>query len=158
MLYGIWQWQGGQKASTGCWYTWDGRTGSAPAHFLNPRSARRVAAGVRRKYPDMRFCTKTLPPGRTDKNVIGKAFEEAGKEMREERVNHPRHYTSHPSGVECITVVETMTFCVGSAIRYLWRAGLKVTDQADTRSAALEDLKKARWYIDREIQRVETAK
>lgn len=61
-------------------------------------------------------------------------------------VNHPSHYTSHPSGVECITVVEHMGFCVGNAIKYLWRAGLK--------GATLEDLKKARWYIDREIARL----
>ena len=62
-------------------------------------------------------------------------------------VNHPTHYTSHPSGVECIQVTEHMTFCVGNAMKYLWRAGLK-GDQH------LEDLKKARWYIDREIQRL----
>lgn len=64
-------------------------------------------------------------------------------------VNHPRHYTSHPSGVECIAVTEHMNFCVGNAVKYLWRAGLK--------GDALEDLKKARWYIDREIKRIETA-
>lgn len=58
-------------------------------------------------------------------------------------VNNPRHYKSHPSGVECITVVEHMGFNLGNAIKYIWRADLK----AD----ALEDLQKARWYIDREI-------
>lgn len=61
-------------------------------------------------------------------------------------VNHPKHYTAHPSGVECITVTEHMNFNVGNAVKYLWRADLK---------NGLEDLKKARWYIDREIQRVE---
>lgn len=60
-------------------------------------------------------------------------------------VNHPRHYTSSPSGVECITVVEHMGFNVGNAIKYLWRADLK--------GDAVEDLKKARWYIERELQR-----
>ncbi len=62
-------------------------------------------------------------------------------------VNHPTHYTTHPSGVECIAVTEHMNFCVGNAVKYLWRAGLK--------GAALEDLRKARWYIDREIARLE---
>lgn len=62
-------------------------------------------------------------------------------------VNRPTHYTSHPSGVECITIVEHLTFNVGNAIKYLWRAGLKG-------EARLEDLKKARWYVDREIQRL----
>lgn len=62
-------------------------------------------------------------------------------------VNHPSHYTDHPSGVECITITEHHNFCVGNAIKYLWRAGLK--------GDAVEDLKKAAWYIDREIQRLE---
>ena len=61
-------------------------------------------------------------------------------------VNHPKHYTEHPSGVECIEITEHMTFCVGNAIKYLWRAGLK--------GEQVEDLRKARWYIDREIARI----
>lgn len=63
-------------------------------------------------------------------------------------VNHPTHYTSHPSGVECIQVTEHFGFCVGNAIKYMWRAGLKNKD-------AITDLKKARWYVDREIARLE---
>lgn len=58
-------------------------------------------------------------------------------------VNHPPHYTSHPSGIECIQITEHYNFCIGSAIKYLWRAGLK--------GDAVEDLKKAVWYINREI-------
>lgn len=64
-------------------------------------------------------------------------------------VNHPAHYNAHPSGVECIQVTEHMNFCLGNAMKYLWRAGQK--------GAALEDLKKARWYLDREITRLESA-
>lgn len=60
-------------------------------------------------------------------------------------VNHPPHYTGHPSGVECITVTEHMGFCLGNAVKYIWRADLK--------NDAVEDLEKARWYLDREIQR-----
>ncbi len=63
-------------------------------------------------------------------------------------VNHPKHYTSHPSGVECVEIAEHYNFNVGNALKYLWRAGLKTTD-------SIEDLKKGRWYIDREIQRLE---
>lgn len=63
-------------------------------------------------------------------------------------VDHPSHYNQHPSGVECIDVVEHMTFNVGNAVKYLWRAGLKDS------TPALEDLQKAAWYINREIQRV----
>ena len=69
--------------------------------------------------------------------------------MTHDPVNHPSHYTQHPSGVECITVVEHMTFNVGNAIKYCWRAGLKGNG-----SAHVEDLKKARWYLDREIARL----
>jgi len=60
-------------------------------------------------------------------------------------VNHPKHYTSHPSGIECIQVTEHMGFCLGNAIKYIWRADHKGND--------ILDLEKARWYIDREIGR-----
>lgn len=62
-------------------------------------------------------------------------------------VNHPKHYTSHPSGIECITVTEWMSFNLGNCVKYIWRAGLK--------GYQLEDLKKARWYLEREIKRLE---
>ena len=62
-------------------------------------------------------------------------------------VNHPPHYTSHPSGVEAINICEHYGFCIGNAMKYLWRAGLK--------GDAIEDLKKSVWYIQREIQRRE---
>ena len=58
-------------------------------------------------------------------------------------VNHPKHYNAHPSGVECITVVEHMGFNLGNAIKYIWRA--------DEKGNAIEDLEKARWYVEREI-------
>ena len=62
-----------------------------------------------------------------------------------EAVNHPKHYTSHPSGVECIQVTEHMGFNLGNAIKYIWRADLK--------HDAMEDLEKAAWYLAREIER-----
>jgi len=64
-------------------------------------------------------------------------------------VNHPRHYTSHPSGIECITITEHMSFCLGNAVKYLWRS------HEQPPPLRLQDLRKARWYVDREIQRVE---
>jgi hypothetical protein len=63
-------------------------------------------------------------------------------------VNHPSHYTAHSSGIECIVITEHMNFCLGNATKYIWRAGLK--DGAD----GVEDLKKAAWYINREIERL----
>src|SRR4051812_3907224 len=62
-----------------------------------------------------------------------------------EAVNHPSHYNSHPSGVEAIAICEHFNFNIGNAVKYLWRAGLK--------GEQLEDLKKAQWYISREIER-----
>jgi len=60
-------------------------------------------------------------------------------------VNAPLHYRSHASGVECIQVTECMNFCLGNAMKYIWRADLKKN--------AIEDLEKARWYVNREIER-----
>ena len=58
-------------------------------------------------------------------------------------VNHPKHYTTHPSGVECIQITEHMGFNLGNAMKYIWRA--------DEKNDAIEDLRKAVWYIQREI-------
>lgn len=69
-------------------------------------------------------------------------------DKKEDDVNHPPHYTSHPSGVECIDITEHMNFNCGNAVKYLWRNGLK------NGQPTLKELQKARWYIDREIQRV----
>lgn len=60
-------------------------------------------------------------------------------------VNAPPHYTSHPSGVECIQVTEHLNFCIGNAIKYLWRT--------DDKGDAIENLRKAIYYIEREIKR-----
>ena len=67
-----------------------------------------------------------------------------------DNINHPKHYTSHPSGVECIQVTEHMSFNLGNAVKYLWRA--------DEKGAPLDDLKKAAWYIAREIAKREAGK
>jgi len=58
-------------------------------------------------------------------------------------VNQPKHYTAHPSGIECIQVTEHMGFNLGNAVKYIWRCDLK--------KDAVEDLNKAIWYIQREI-------
>lgn len=65
----------------------------------------------------------------------------------EDVVNRPPHYTEHPSGIECIQITEHMGFNLGNAIKYIWRCDLK--------KDAIEDLKKAKWYIDREISKRE---
>lgn len=62
-------------------------------------------------------------------------------------VNHPRHYSEHPSGVECITIARHCNFNLGNALKYIWRAGLKSP-------SPVEDLRKARWYLEDEIRRL----
>lgn len=64
-------------------------------------------------------------------------------------VNHPAHYTQHPSGVECIEVTEWMNFNRGDAVKYIWRAGEKGGTGKE-----IEDLEKAAWYLNREIERL----
>ena len=61
-------------------------------------------------------------------------------------VHKPKHYTTHPSGIECIQITEHMGFNLGNAIKYIWRADLK--------NDAIEDLQKAVWYVQREIERI----
>lgn len=73
---------------------------------------------------------------------------------KNDSVNHPKHYTSHPSGVECIQITECHNFCIGNAIKYLWRAGLKSDADKSGTQKEVEDLEKAAWYIQREIQRI----
>jgi len=64
-------------------------------------------------------------------------------------INHPPHYRGHPSGVECIEITEHLNFCRGNAMKYIWRAGGK-----GDKGNEIEDLQKARWYLDREIARL----
>lgn len=71
-----------------------------------------------------------------------------------ESVNHPKHYNVHPSGVECIDVIEHMSFNAGNCIKYLWRAGIKRSSIGEE-AKYIEDLRKASWYAAREVQRVE---
>lgn len=64
-------------------------------------------------------------------------------------VNHPPHYTAHPAGIECIDVIEHLPFLRGTAIKYLWCAGQKGGE-----GKTIEDLRKAIWYIEREITNI----
>jgi hypothetical protein len=63
-------------------------------------------------------------------------------------VNHPKHYTWHPSGIEVIQITEHMNFCLGNAIKYILRS--------DHKKDQIQDLEKAVWYINREIDRLKS--
>jgi uncharacterized protein CbrC (UPF0167 family) len=68
--------------------------------------------------------------------------------VSEDVVNKPPHYRKHPSGVECIDITEHMDFCLGNAMKYIWRAGLKGDKE-------VEDLQKAVYYLNRKIKQFE---
>jgi macrodomain Ter protein organizer (MatP/YcbG family) len=76
--------------------------------------------------------------------ALSRFLDEGGKA---DPVTHPPHYTSHPSGVECLTITRHMNFNLGNAMKYIWRADLK--------RDAIEDLRKAAFYIADEIKRRE---
>lgn len=59
------------------------------------------------------------------------------------------HYNEHPTGIECIQVVQWFNFNLGNVIKYVWRAGLKTKEP-------IKDLKKAKDYIEYEIKRIES--
>lgn len=79
----------------------------------------------------------------------------AKAEPRKDMVNHPAHYNSHPSGIECIEIVRHHNFNIGNAIKYLWRCGIKTEEGMDIQDKSIEDLQKAIFYIQDEIIRLQ---
>ncbi len=102
------------------------------------------------KYCDEAFSQHNCRTNADEYGIIWiEVTTEPSEQSEHDPVNHPSHYTSHPSGVECIQVTEHMTFNCGNAVKYIWRNGLK-DGQANT-----QDLQKAVWYLNREIERLE---
>lgn len=81
-------------------------------------------------------------------NLLQAASAYAEFKKGEDPVNHPPHYQT-PSGVECLQIINELGFgyFTGNALKYLWRHKKK--------GRALEDLRKCRFYIDREIEQLE---
>ena len=88
-----------------------------------------------------------------DRLFYGKYYEkhETQKESKD-NVEHPKHYTSHPSKIECITITQYYNFCIGNAMKYLWRAGIKKEEGLTPVEKEIEDCKKAIWYINKHIE------
>ena len=78
--------------------------------------------------------------------------------LKQDNVNHPKWYTQHPSGIECIEITRHYCFSIGNAIKYLWRAGLKVDVGLTDKQKEIEDLNKAIWYIKDRIKQLENDK
>ena len=86
-------------------------------------------------------------PAATDDATIQRVMDASAPAMDHDPVSHPAHYNSHPSGVECLTIARWMGFNLGNAMKYIWRADMK--------GAAIEDLRKAAFYIADEIAKRE---
>ena len=102
---------------------------------------------------------------RDRKNIYYKLVEqckpkdmEQKTEIKVDNVNHPAHYNSHPSGIECIEIARHHNFNIGNAIKYLWRAGLKSEKGMEDADKQVEDLRKAIFYINDEIERIKSNK
>ena len=81
-------------------------------------------------------------------------IERKDREQKNDNVNHPAHYNSHPSGIECIEIARHHNFNIGNSMKYLWRAGLKSEEGMEDTDKQVEDLNKAIWYIKDEIKRI----
>ena len=79
-------------------------------------------------------------------------------EIKVDNVNHPAHYNSHPSGIECIEIARHHNFNIGNSMKYLWRAGLKSEKGMEDADKQVEDLRKAIFYINDEIERIKSNK
>lgn len=93
-----------------------------------------------------------------DKHFIEVKHTRVKATIVEDNVNHPKWYTQHPSGIECIEITRHYCFAIGNAIKYLWRAGLKVDNSLSDRDKEIEDLNKAIWYIKDRIKQLENDK
>ena len=67
-----------------------------------------------------------------------------------EKINHPKHYNEHPSGIECIEIIRWFNFNLGNVIKYIWRVGLKPGEDD------IDELKKALFYLNDEIEKLDS--
>lgn len=89
----------------------------------------------------------TVPDVTFEKSKVKVISLEGASKAIPKTIEHPSYYTSHPSGIECIEIAKYYDFCIGSAIKYLWRAGLKSEEGKSTKEKEIEDLKKAITFI-----------
>jgi len=132
--------------------------------MFKPGDSVRIVSGpysgtVGRVYSHNAQATGPFPYGveLQDKgNTLYRAFSadeldaDVPQDKPKDSINHPSHYTWLPNGLEVIDLAEHLGFNRGNAVKYLARAGRK------NPATELEDLKKAAWYLKREIARIET--
>lgn len=99
------------------------------------------------------FCGEELTPSEfkhhiCESSLLNRINEFSTRlDTKYDSVNHPKHYTSHPSGVECIDITKHYNFQIGNAMKYLWRQGLKDEKGLDPVEKQIQDCEKAIWYI-----------
>jgi Protein of unknwon function (DUF3310) len=103
------------------------------------------APRLRRRALDRVLSESDAP--RSQDDTAGVSEEAVRSEALSEDPINPSHYRRHPSGIECIEVTRHMNFNVGNAVKYIWR----YMDKGDP----IEQLKKAQWYLDDEIRRLQ---
>ena len=98
-------------------------------------------------------CNMTITTAGAEPSHYNPKYKFKEQEKPYEYVDHPSHYGGEDNPYECIKVIEAWgldkNFDLGTAVRYICRAGEKPNNPT------LQDLKKARWYLDREIQKLE---
>ena len=91
---------------------------------------------------------------------LNKYFSEYMIPIKEDRVNHPSHYTwlKKLCGIEVIDITRHMNFNLGNVIKYVLRSGHKSEEGMSDKQKRIEDLKKAVFYLNDEINRIENDK
>ena len=90
----------------------------------------------------------------SDFELVEEDTVEEGAVVTDDAVNHPAHYNSDPSGVECIQIARHRNFNIGNAFKYIWRAGLKVEEGKQDLDKEIEDLDKAIFCLQDEKKRL----
>lgn len=120
---------------------------NAQVHLINAR--------LNNEEEDNKSAISEIETAMCDAMQLLKCFIDRNyKEQKTDNVNHPSHYNSHPSGIECIEIARHHNFNIGNTIKYLWRAGLKSEEGMEDTDKQVEDLNKAIWYIQDEIKRI----
>lgn len=88
-------------------------------------------------------------------NIVPVSFTDNDTKKNKETVNHPDHY--HPGTYEAINVIEAwnLDFCLGNAIKYISRLGRKSDSSLTQKEKNIDDLKKAIWYLNRELEGIQ---
>ncbi len=93
-------------------------------------------------------------------NDFNKYFKKCEIPIEEDRVNHPSHYTwlKKLCGIEVIDITRHMNFNLGNVVKYVLRSGHKSEEGMSDKQKRIEDLKKAVFYLNDEINRLENDK